>query len=412
MAHPRWSSTSWKIPPPIDRGGFELAILCALPLEADAVIASFDTVWGKEGIEYGKAPGDLNAYTTGVIGKSNVVLAHLSRMGKVSATEVAANLNVSFQNIKLAIVVGICGGIPVTKSGQEIFLGDVVISKSIVQYDYGKQYPHEFHTLDQSIGQTSIELQTLIAKLQTGVHHDQLQERTRNSLLEIQQKLKTAEYPSESSDTLFDPTYHHMHRDASVCHICDPQTVNICPQATTSSCQDLCCETNHIIRTRPRQNQDTHSLPAILFGKIASGDRVIKSGTHRDLLAKQHDVIAFEMESAGVWSYFPSLVIKGVSDYADSHKNKAYQPYAAATAAACTKAFLTLWKNDAQSPFERLEGSLAPKVLQSLSLAIPATLNGVRAFDIKSPWAFIQGGKFYALIPVITSNIVKKQQRM
>jgi hypothetical protein len=36
-------------------------------------------------------------------------------------------------------------------------------------------------------------------------------------------------------------------------------------------------------------------------------------------------------------------VIKGACDYADSHKNKVWQRYAAATAAACMKAFLDNW---------------------------------------------------------------------
>jgi nucleoside phosphorylase len=49
------------------------------------------------------------------------------------------------------------------------------------------------------------------------------------------------------------------------------------------------------------------------------------------------------MEGAGVWDNFPCIVIKGVCDYADSHKNKKWQGYAAATAAACMKAFLKEW---------------------------------------------------------------------
>lgn len=39
---------------------------------------------------------------------------------------------------------------------------------------------------------------------------------------------------------------------------------------------------------------------------------------------------------------FPCLVIRGICDYADSHKNKRWQPYAAGTAAACTKELLRL----------------------------------------------------------------------
>lgn len=37
---------------------------------------------------------------------------------------------------------------------------------------------------------------------------------------------------------------------------------------------------------------------------------------------------------------FPCLVIRGICDYADSHKNKIWQPYAAAVAAAYAKELL------------------------------------------------------------------------
>ena len=37
---------------------------------------------------------------------------------------------------------------------------------------------------------------------------------------------------------------------------------------------------------------------------------------------------------------FPCLVIRGIYDYAGSHKNNGWQPFAAATAAACTKELL------------------------------------------------------------------------
>jgi hypothetical protein len=37
---------------------------------------------------------------------------------------------------------------------------------------------------------------------------------------------------------------------------------------------------------------------------------------------------------------FPCVVIRGICDYADSHKNKRWQPYAAVTAAAYAKELL------------------------------------------------------------------------
>lgn len=37
------------------------------------------------------------------------------------------------------------------------------------------------------------------------------------------------------------------------------------------------------------------------------------------------DVSCFEMEAAGIMTEFPCLVIRGVSDYANSHKNDGWQ---------------------------------------------------------------------------------------
>lgn len=68
------------------------------------------------------------------------------------------------------------------------------------------------------------------------------------------------------------------------------------------------------------------------------------SGAHRDGIASKEKVICFEMEGAGVWDHFPTVIIKAVCDYADSHKGKRWQQYAAVSAAACTKAFLAEWQ--------------------------------------------------------------------
>jgi hypothetical protein len=50
-------------------------------IEADAVEALFDEDWDSDGYSYGKALNDPNAYSTGSIGRYNVVLAHLPGMG-------------------------------------------------------------------------------------------------------------------------------------------------------------------------------------------------------------------------------------------------------------------------------------------------------------------------------------------
>lgn len=77
--------------------------------------------------------------------------------------------------------------------------------------------------------------------------------------------------------------------------------------------------------------------PQAHYGLIASGNQVMKDGLTRDRLAKELGVICFEMEAAGLMDHFPCLVIRGICDYADSHKNKRWQKYAAMTAAACAK---------------------------------------------------------------------------
>jgi nucleoside phosphorylase len=46
------------------------------------------------------------------------------------------------------------------------------------------------------------------------------------------------------------------------------------------------------------------------------------------------------MEAFGLMNNFPCLVIRGISDYADGHKDDTWQAYAALTAAAYAKELL------------------------------------------------------------------------
>ena len=120
---------------PTARADFEIVVICALPIEADAVDALFDHHWDDDGPPYDKAAGDPNAYSTGAIDRHNVVLAHMLGIGKASAAAVAANCRASFPNIKLAFVVGVCGVVPFRPNSSETaetVLGDVIVSDSIV----------------------------------------------------------------------------------------------------------------------------------------------------------------------------------------------------------------------------------------------------------------------------------------
>jgi nucleoside phosphorylase len=341
--------------PPSHRRDFEIAIICALRSEADAVEALFDKFWEDDNYIYGKAPGDTNAYTTGVIGRHNVVLAYMPGMGKGSAASLAASFRSSFGGIKLALLVGICGGVPTgTDDEKEILLGDVIISTGLVQYDFGRQLPNKFirkDTLEDNLGRPNLEVRALLAKLQGSRGRMLLKDHTSDYLVALCQKpgFEKVRYPGVDADKLFESTYRHKHHNLPTCVICTKckkKEDEVCVAALEASCLELKCNEEKVVPrnrlVRAKESADTQK-PCIHFGKIASGDTVMKSGEDRDEIATKEKVIAFEMEGAGVWDNFPCVVIKGVCDYADSHKNKKWQGYAASTAAACMKAFLKEW---------------------------------------------------------------------
>jgi nucleoside phosphorylase len=308
---------------PATRRDFEIAIICALTLEADAVDALFDQHWDDDGLPYDKAQGDPNAYSFGAIGRHNVVLAYMPGMGKANAAAVAASCRLSFPNIKLAVVVGVCGAVPFA-SGDEILLGDVIISDGLVQYDLGRRLPERFVRKDMlldSLGRPNSEIRALLAKLKGVRTRKLLQAKVTHfmGVLRSEPDLKV-EYPGVSHDRLFEAAYRHI--DDGI------------------SCDECGCDGQLVPRNRLKQSVPQ---PTVHFGLIASGDTVMKSGEERDAIAQQESVVGFEMEGTGVWDSFPCVVIKGACDYADSHKTKIWQRYAAASAAACMKAFLEHW---------------------------------------------------------------------
>jgi ankyrin repeat domain-containing protein 50 len=68
----------------------------------------------------------------------------------------------------------------------------------------------------------------------------------------------------------------------------------------------------------------------------------MRHGATREKFRKEKGILCFEMEAAGLMDNFPCLIIRGICDYSDTHKNKRWQPYAAATAAAYAKELLEL----------------------------------------------------------------------
>ncbi|KAH7125872.1 hypothetical protein EDB81DRAFT_860564 [Dactylonectria macrodidyma] len=365
------------------REDFQIAVICALPLEYDAVVLAFDEIPEDDGRQLGNAPGDYNKYKTGRIGSHNVVLLLLPGMGKTNAASAAASLRSSYTGIQLAILAGICGGVPGVETENELLLGDVVISKSIVQYDLGRRYPDRFSTKDtveDSLGRPSKNIRSLVAMFGTSRGCDDLQRRASQVLEQIQQKATVAGHhglykcPMAAEDCLFEPAYIHRHRG---CQNCRCSESGACETALGASCEELQCDVGrHVSRRRlkKRKMQNQEADPSqecdtiiaqelqVLVGRVGSGDTVMKSGLDRDRIAREHNLIAFEMEGAGVWDEIPCIVVKAVCDYADSHKNKKWQYFAAARAASTTKALLESYPHtdksmapSTQSPVPNIE---------------------------------------------------------
>jgi nucleoside phosphorylase len=114
--------------------------------------------------------GDNNTYTTGRVNGHHIVLAYMPGMGNRSSASVAQGLRVSFTGTKLALVVGICGGVPFPSNGAEIILGDVIISDGVIEYDFGRQYPDGFHRkcdAKEALRQPTQEIRTFLNSIRT-----------------------------------------------------------------------------------------------------------------------------------------------------------------------------------------------------------------------------------------------------
>ena len=269
---------------------------------------------------------DKNNYMLGKIGKHNVVIAVLPNReyGTASAATVATHMLHSFPNIQLGLMVGIGGGAPTSK--QDIRLGDVVVSipcnsfGGVFQYDFGNAVQGEKFKPTRFLNQPPDILRGAVSGLiaQYEIKGHQLK-KTIDDVLEnnrrIRQKYKR---PASNSDRLYESQAIH-------------------PPDSEASCAETCNSKNLILRPQRTEDEDN---PMIHYGMIASGNQLMKDVSIRDRLAVEYGILCFEMEAAGLMNSFPYLVIRGIYDYSDSHKNKEWQGYAAMTAAAYTKDLL------------------------------------------------------------------------
>lgn len=310
---------------------FTVGWVCALSKEQTAATAMLDQIHA----DLPKPPDDPNTYTLGSINKHNIVVACLPEggIGTNSAATVATRMITTFPSIKFGLMVGIGGGVP-----PKVRLGDVVVSTpvgqfpGVVQWDFGKAKQGGSFERTGSLNRPPTSLLTALTKLKTG--HELNGPKIPEYLDELKQKwprLALKYLRSESlEDVLFKADYGHVSESTTDCDVAPDSDDE---EEEEESCKF--CDKAKIVKRKLRDMR-------VHYGLIASGNLVIKDATFRDRLKKDlgGHVLCVEMEAAGLVNNFPCIVIRGICDYADSHKNKDWQEHAAAIAAAFAKEFL------------------------------------------------------------------------
>ncbi|KAK8040286.1 hypothetical protein PG991_000074 [Apiospora marii] len=333
--------------------------ICAISTEYVAARAFLD---GEHEDPEHIAQHDNNSYTLGRMGRHNVVIAVLpdGEYGLASAATVARDMLHSFPNVRIGLMVGIGGGAPSAKN--DIRLGDVVVSApkdgrgGVFQYDYGKTIQ------DQTFRETGFSappppvLRTAVSGIKARYESDghQIQEAIAAVLGTKPRLRKKYRQPNVSTDRVYRTDVKH-------------------PVFNGASCMTACsADASQLVLRRARDQDDDN--PTVHYGLIASANQLMKDAVVRDKLAHEEDVLCFEMEAAGLMNHFPCLVIRGICDYADTHKNKEWQGYAAMTAAAYANDVLHQIAPNKVEAEKRLSENLADIRLASTrnsGLAIP-----------------------------------------
>ncbi|KAI5460503.1 Pfs, NB-ARC and ankyrin domain protein [Mariannaea sp. PMI_226] len=296
--------------------------ICALHEEYVAAVTFLDEMHDRPNYI---SHEDSNDYTLGRVGRHNVVVAVLpgGEYGIASATAVAKDMLRSFPNIRIGLMVGIAGGAP--SPMHDIRLGDIVVSEprgghgGVFQYDFGKTIQGQRFHVSGFLDQPPRFLRTAVngLKMQYEIEGHQLEESVTSVLRKNPNLWRKYKRPDPSSDKRYQRDFIHPPNSVECKGVCDK-------------------DPKKLEMHEARASDAIH----IHYGLIASANQLMKDAQIRDRLALEKDVLCFEMEAAGLMNTFPCLVIRGICDYSDSHKNDEWQGYAAMVAAAYAKALL------------------------------------------------------------------------
>jgi nucleoside phosphorylase len=297
----------------MEKTRYTVGWIAPLPLELTAARSALEQ-------EYGPIYAGKYSYYGGKIGAHNVVIGVQSTTGTDAASDLAARMQAAFPNIEFFLVVGIGGGVPrYGRAGAafEMVLGDVVVSYprsnfgGVVRCDSGAWKGEDEGRLN-IVGHTNSppdELLGAINHLQMN-HAVELGTIIPRLLTRMRLKIREDERykfddPGPDQDRLFQDNFSHPSNSYG------------------AGCQQ-CCDISLSQQRRERGNSAFRrtDTPKIHYGNIASSNQLQISPAKRNSLQEKYDVICFEMEGAGVIQRHPCLIVRGICDYSDSHKNK------------------------------------------------------------------------------------------
>ena len=301
--------------PVLDFNNYTVAWIAPLQIEAQAAIRMLDKIHDGN---FRSDPGDDYKYIGGEINGHNVVVATLppgTQYGGASAAALAAQVKKCFKKLWFGLLVGIAAGLPDLSRDPplDIRLGDVLVSvpdsenTGVVQYDFGKQKAEGFENRSRQAVTASI-VRAAFGQIQSlaGIQG--------NTFLKNLKKIEDVrnddgkllfKYPGQEMDHLY-------------------ETVN---------------KKDRLVQ---RDRREEKSRTRVWYGNIGSGNILMKSSRERDQLRDKYKIIGLEMEIAGTMNTIPVGHIRGVCDYADMHKKKDWQGYAAAVAAAYAREVLCI----------------------------------------------------------------------
>jgi nucleoside phosphorylase len=325
-------------PPTLTHNDYTVGWICALPKEFAVAVAMVDQIHP----DLPSMPGDTCTYRVGSIGKHNVVIACLPKggIGNNPAAVVAIQIKRSFSSIRVGLMVGIGGGIPT-----KVKLGDVVISTpvdvylGVVQWNLDKTEKNETFKRTGALNSPPKALLTAVSTME-GMNTIKECEIPRY-LEEMGKKWpKSVQRYSKPLPSGLANSNNDWNVPRDVISVLWGTILALLGYLLGWEILAPTARGGELAGSDGDQEQQEEIV--VHYGLIPSGNQVIKNAKCRDKINERvgGNVLCIEMEAAGLMKDFPCIVIRGICDYTDEQKNKNWQEYAAAVAAACAKELL------------------------------------------------------------------------